>query len=79
MDNRDPSIADAMRMAQSPAGQQLIRLLQQTGGEKVSQAINKAASGDMSQLGVLLNALTENAEARALLQQLGGKNGQHGR
>ena len=44
-----PDMGTLLRLAQKPAGQQLLALLQRSGGEELSQAIFKAASGDYQQ------------------------------
>ena len=45
--NRDSfSMEDAMRLANSPAGQQLIALLKSAGGSSVEQARQAAHKGD---------------------------------
>ena len=67
---QDP-FQEAKKIASSPAGQELIRLLQQTGGEELNQAVAKAASGDYTQAKEKLTALLNNPDAQKLLQQLG--------
>ena len=79
MSINEPSISDAMRLASSPAGLQLIRILQQKGDDRVVKAIEKVSAGDMTQLGIIISAIMENPEARSLLQKLGGNYGQYGR
>lgn len=72
MDNRnDKAIEEAMRIAKSPAGQQLLQLLQQTGGDQLRQAMAKAAAGDYAQAKDAISQLLENPEAKKLLSQLG--------
>ena len=75
MQNRDNSFQEAMRMAQSPAGQQLIQMLQQNGSNELQQAMEKAAAGDYTQAKEILSALMHDPEAIKLLQQLGGNHG----
>ena len=75
MQNKDKSFWEIMAMAQSPAGQQLIRLLQQTGGNEVQQAMVKAAAGDYTQAKQLLSALMQDPQASKLLKQLGDNHG----
>lgn len=70
-DNGIP-IQEAMKLAQSPAGQQLIGLLQQTGGNDLQSAMEKAAAGDYSQAKQAIQALMQNPEAQKLLKQMGG-------
>lgn len=70
-DNRFP-LQEAMKLAQSPAGQQLIQLLQESGGSDLQSAMEKAAAGDYSQAKQAISALMRNPEARKLLKQMGG-------
>lgn len=71
--NQDFSMADVMRLAKSPAGQQLIALLQQKDAEKLEQAANLAKAGDYSQAGRTISAMLSSEEAQKLLKELGGK------
>ena len=70
--NSDFSMADAMRLAQTPAGQQLIALLQQQGSVDMKQALNQAASGNYQQVKEQLLPLLQSPQIQALLKQLGG-------
>lgn len=65
-------MAEAMRVASTPAGQQLIRMLQQKGGSDLQQAMEKAAAGDYSQAKQAITALLKDPETQKLLEQLGG-------
>lgn len=79
MPNNQEYIREAMKMANSPAGQQLLRLLQQSSGQSLQQAMNSAASGDYESAKRTLNALLNDPQARKLLQQMGGNHGSNGR
>ena len=68
----DFSMQDALKLAGTPAGQQLLALLQQADKRSVNQAMAKAAAGDYEQAKALLGPLLASEEARALLAQLGG-------
>lgn len=68
----DFSMQDAMRMAQTPAGQQLLALLKQQDGSRMQQAISQAKAGDHTALEETLRPLLSSPEIRALLRQLGG-------
>lgn len=68
---QDFSIQQAMQIARSPAGQQLIALLQKNGGQEFQNAMAKAASGDYEQAKQALSALMADPEAQALLNELG--------
>lgn len=66
------SMEDAMRMAQTPAGQQLLALLRQQDSSRIQQALTQAKAGDRAALAETLQPLLSSPEIRALLQQLGG-------
>lgn len=66
------SMQDAMKIAASPAGQQLLSMLQRSGGNELQQAADLAAAGDYSQAKKLLSSLLANPEAQDLLSQLRG-------
>lgn len=65
------SMQEALRIANTPAGQQLMKLLQQSGGDELRHAIEKASSGDYTQAKQALSAFLDSPEAKALLKQLG--------
>ena len=62
---------EALRLAGTPAGQQLLALLQKNGGESLQQAMNRAASGNYDQAKSTLASLLKDPEAKKLLEQLG--------
>ena len=66
------AMQEAMKIAASPAGQELIRLLQESGGDSLRQAMEKASAGDYAQAKQTINSLLSSPEARKLLKQLGG-------
>ncbi|MGM9549447.1 MAG: hypothetical protein ACI3V5_06340 [Faecousia sp.] len=67
-------LAQMMRFAQSPSGQQLLTALQESGGDELCSAIAKAAAGDYSQAQKTISAFLATPEAKKLLSQLeGGK------
>ena len=69
--SEDFSVEDAMRLAKSPAAQQLLHLLQQQDSARLNQAMGSAAAGDYRQAGQTLQELLASEEAQALLRQLG--------
>lgn len=71
-ENRDLSMTELMQMAQSPAGQQLLHILQQNGGKELQQAMAKAALGDFAQAKKALSSLLNDPQARKLLEELEG-------
>lgn len=67
-----PNMSELMRLAQSPAGQQLLTALQKSSGEELDSAMEKAAAGDYSQAQKAISAFLSTPEAQKLLQQLEG-------
>lgn len=67
------SMQDALRLAKSPAGQQLLALLQQTDPDALNKAKAQASSGDYSQIAQTLAPLLASEDVKKLLQQLEGK------
>lgn len=65
-----PNISELIRMAQTPAGQQLIALLQKQDGAQLQQAIAYAVSGDYNRAKEILSKLLSSPEAQALLKKL---------
>lgn len=65
-----PDFTELLKLARSPAGQQLISHLQLSGGEQLQQAINTASTGDYSQAKKTLSSLMDSPEVRSLLKQL---------
>ena len=65
-----PNISELIRMAQTPAGQQLIALLQKQDGAQLQQAIAYAVSGDYNHAKDALSKLLSSPEAQALLRKL---------
>lgn len=68
----DFSIEDAMRLAQSDAGKQLIAMLQNANSDHVQAAMDHAAAGDYEMAKQALSSLLSSPEAKQLLEQLGG-------
>ena len=71
-DHNGSPMQEAMKLAQTPAGKQLIQLLQATGGEELRKAMEKAQSGDYAQAQKALSTLMQNPEAKRLFEQMGG-------
>ncbi len=65
------SMQEAMRLAKSDAGQQLMALLQAQNADALSTAMKQAGSGDYTQLKQTLAPLLASPEAQKLLNQLG--------
>lgn len=70
--SQDFSMEEVMQLAKSPAGQQLLAMLQQADAEKVQQAAAQAAQGDYAAAAKIAKQLLSDPEAQALMRQLGG-------
>ncbi len=71
--NQDFSMEEVMRLAKSPAGQQLLAMLKQGDSAKLEQAVTQAKTGNYSQASQTLSNLLSSPEAQKLLKDLGGK------
>ena len=67
------SMEDALRLAKSPAGQQLLTLLQQYDPNAIKQAMQQASNGDYNKVKETLTPLLESQDIQSLLRQIGGK------
>ena len=72
----DFSMQEAIRLAQSDTGQQLLHLLKNNHSEAARSAMNSAQNGDIAQAQKALQAFLSDPKAQALLQDL--KEGRHG-
>lgn len=66
------SMEQAMAFAASPAGKQLIAMLQKRGGTDLTKAQEYAAAGNMEQAKDALSTLISDPQVKALLKQFGG-------
>lgn len=73
---QDFSMQEALRLAQTPAGQRLLAMLQQQYGEQLRQVINQAAAGHYEEVQRKMTDLLSNPDAQSLLNQMrGSQNG----
>ncbi len=70
--NQDFSLDEIMRLAKSPAGQQLLAMLKQSDNEKLEQAVSQAKTGNYTQASQTLSTMLSSPEAQKLLKELGG-------
>lgn len=70
------SMQEAMHLAQSDAGQQLLQLLRSNHGDAARSALEKAQSGDIAQAKQALQAFLADPQAQELLRRL--KEGHNG-
>lgn len=66
------SLQDVMRLAATPAGQQLIALLRQGNTAMLQEAARLASEGDTARARELLSGYLSDPAVRDLLAQLGG-------
>lgn len=71
MEYNDKAIQDAMRLAGTPAGQQLLNMLQRSNDPALQQAMQKAAAGDFQQAKQAISALLQDPQVKKLLDQMG--------
>lgn len=71
MEYNDKAIQEAMRLAGTPAGQQLLNMLQQSNNPALQQAMQKAAAGDYQQAKQAMSALLQDPQIKKLLEQMG--------
>ena len=69
------SIQQLKKLAESPAGKQLLSLLQSTGGDAFRQAQAHAQAGDYTKAQQALEALAASDQVKRLLQEMREKNG----
>ena len=69
--SQDFNLQEALRLAKSPAGQQLLAMLKQSDPQKVQQAGDQARNGDYSAAMATVRQLLSTEEGQALLRQLG--------
>ena len=75
MQNNEHAIQEAMRIAKSSAGQQLLQMLQNSNQEALKQVMQSASEGNMEQAKIILNNMLKDPQAKALLKKLGEPNG----
>ena len=68
----DLPIQEVLRMAATPAGQQLIALLRTQNSREFQNAMSSAASGDYAQAKKVIESLLSDPKAQQLLEQLRG-------
>lgn len=64
------SMQDAMRLANSDAGQRLLDILKQSDGKTLQQAMDQAAAGNYKNMQKTLSSLLASQEVQALLKEL---------
>lgn len=68
----DFSMQEAMRLAKSPAGQQLLAMLQNADTGQLQKAMNEASAGNYDQAKQTMSAIMSSPEIQELLKKMGG-------
>lgn len=67
----DLSVQKAMQFANTPAGKQLIAMLQQADHSQIQKAMSQASAGDFNDVQKTLSSILSSPEAQKLLKQMG--------
>ena len=70
--NQNISMEQIMAFATTPAGKQLLSMLQARGGDDLNRATSLAAAGNMEEAKKSLSSLLSDPQIRNLLKQYGG-------
>lgn len=65
-----PNISELMKLAQSPAGQQLLSMLQSVKGDALDSALAQASAGNFEEAKTTLSSLLSTPQAQTLLRQM---------
>jgi hypothetical protein len=66
------SMQEAMRLANSDAGQRLLAILKQSDGDQLRKAMDQDAAGNYEGMQSALSSVLASQEVQALLKELGG-------
>lgn len=66
------SMQEALRLANSDAGQRLLAILKQSDSNQLQQAMDQAAAGNYENAQKSLSSLLASQEVKDLLKELGG-------
>lgn len=68
-----PDYAQLLALARSPEGQQLLTLLQRSGGKELDSLVRAASAGDYQTARTILASLLSGKEAEDLLKKMEGR------
>ena len=69
--SQDFSMQEALRLANSPAGQQLLAMLRQSHSAQLDQAAAEVSAGDYTKASQTLRHLLSSPEIKKILEDLG--------
>lgn len=68
--SEDFSVQEAMRLANTPAGQQLLAMLRQENSDQMARIMDMAKAGDMTGAGNALKTMLTDRQVQALLKKM---------
>ena len=71
MQSNEHAMQEALRLAQTDAGKQLVELLRKGNRQQLQQVLDSATRGDMAQARQKLDQLLQDPQARQLIDRLG--------
>ena len=71
--SQDFSMQEALRLANSPAGQQLLAMLRSTDSDRLEKAAAEVSAGNYTDAGKTIRQLLSSPEIRKFLDDMGGK------
>ena len=71
MQKKSDEISEAMRLARTPAGQQLLAMLQKNDSGQMQKAMMEANAGNYQSAANSIQSLLSSPEAQKLLKELG--------
>ena len=69
------SMQDALRLANSPAGKELLSILQSQNNDNLQKAKSQAEKGEFDAVQKTLSGLLQDPKVRKLLEEMSGKHG----
>ena len=69
--SQDFNLQEALRLAKSPAGQQLLAMLKQSNADQVQKATDQASAGDYTAAMATVKQILNTPEGKDLLKKLG--------
>ena len=69
--SQDFSMQEALRLAKSPAGQQLLAMLRSADSSRLDQAAAESSAGDYAKASKTLSQLLSSPEIKQFLEEIG--------
>lgn len=75
MSNYDQAMQEAKKLAANPQAKEFVHMLQQKDPQLLQSLLQQAATGNLNQAKQILSTLLDDPQTRAMLESLGGING----